>query len=203
MLERIFDTNNVVFRFFRTLGYIWWLHILWFICSPPVITIGAATTALCYSCMKLHKKEGYVTRNFFHSFKENFMQSTLLFLILTLICGILLTDLFLCGYMDKPLSHLIRYGAYALLAVYALTVIYVFAVQAKFVNPIRKTLAFSFVIASRYWKYTIQMLIIVALVIALNMTIVLFNFITLSIGIGIVAYIMAAYHNKVFDHILQ
>lgn len=170
MLERIFDTNNVVFRFFRTLGYIWWLHILWFICSLPVITIGA---------------------------------STLLFLILTLICGILLTDLFLCGYMDKPLSHLIRYGAYALLAVYALTVIYVFAVQAKFVNPIRKTLAFSFVIASRYWKYTIQMLIIVALVIALNMTIVLFNFITLSIGIGIVAYIMAAYHNKVFDHILQ
>lgn len=64
MLSRIFNVDNAVFRFFNTVGYIWWLHILWLLCSLPVITLGASTTALCYRCMKLHRKEGYPLRIF-------------------------------------------------------------------------------------------------------------------------------------------
>lgn len=203
MLDRIFDTDNVVFRFFNTVGYVWWLHILWLVCSLPVITMGASTTALCYSCMKLRNREGYVTRNFFHSFKENFRQSTILFLFFLITGGILLLDMVLCSKMDSVKGHLVRYGAIALMIPYSMTLLYAFALQAKFVNPVVKTLQYAFLTAGRYFGYTVQMFLVVAAVLMLNTTIVLANFITLSMGIGIVMYILSIYYNKIFSGILM
>lgn len=200
MLSRIFDADNVVFRFFTTLGYIWWLHILWLICSLPIITLGASTTALCYSSMKLRKQEGYVTRNFFKSFRENFVQSTILFVIFLAGGAILLADIILSNQMGGQLGGMFKAGAFVLLVPYSITLLYVFAVQARFVNSITRTIQYSFVLASKHFIYTIQMAILVGLVLYLNTTIVLANFITLSIGVGIIAYFMSAYYNRIFKH---
>lgn len=42
------------------------LSALWFICCVPLITIGAATTALYYSCVKaVRRDKGYLIRDFF------------------------------------------------------------------------------------------------------------------------------------------
>lgn len=202
MLDRIFDTDNVVFRFFNTVGYIWWLHILWLVCSLPIITIGASTTALCYSCMKLHNRDGYVTRNFFHSFKENFRQSTILFLFFLITGGILVFDLIVCSQMDSAVGYFVRYGAMALLIPYSITLLYAFAIQAKFVNPVTKTIKYAFLVAGKYFGYTLQMILVVAMVLMLNMTIVLANFITLTIGAGVVMYILSIYYNRIFSGML-
>lgn len=199
MLDKIFDTDNVVFRFFNTIGYVWWLHVLWLICSLPVITIGASTTALCYSCMKLHDREGYVTRNFFHSFKQNFRQSTILFLFFLITGGILVFDLIVCSRMDSVVGCFVKYGAIALLIPYSITLLYVFAVQARFFNPVTKTIKYAFLIAGKNFGYTLQMILIVAMVLMLNMTIVLANFITLTIGAGVVMYVLSIYYKKIFS----
>lgn len=202
MLNRIFNVDNAVFRFFQTVGYIWWLHILWLVCSLPIITIGASTTALCYSCMKLHRREGYATRNFFHSFKENFGQATILFLFFLVIGGILLADFVICGRMDSVTGGLFRCGAAALSIPYCMTLLYAFAVQAQFVNPLGKTLQYAFLAAGRYFRYTFQMALVVAAVLYLNTTIVLVNFITISFGIGAVAYILSLYYDKIFTELI-
>lgn len=202
MLSRILDMDNVVFRFFRKLGYVWWLHILWLVCSLPVITMGASTTALCYSCMKLHEKDEAVSRNFFHSFKENFRQSTILFLVFLVIGGVLLFDLVMCGQMDSLVGHFVKYGAIALMIPYLIMLLYVFALQAKFVNPVSKTIKYSLLVAGKYFGYTLQMVLIVGGLLALNTTIVLANFMTLSMGIGAAAYILASYYNKIFMKIM-
>ena len=199
MLSRIFDADNVVFRFFRTVGNIWWLHILWLVCSIPIITIGASTTALCYSSMKLRRQEGYITSNFFKSFKENFAQSTILFLIYTVALALLLADIVLGNQMGTQLGKALKYGSIAILVPYILSAVYVYAVQSRFVNPIGKTIQYSFMIALTHLKETIQIVILVGLVIWLNTTIVLFNFITITIGIGILFYFLSAYYNRVFS----
>lgn len=202
MLDRIFDTDNIVFRFFTKMGYIWWLHILWLVCSLPIITLGASTTALLFSCMKLRHGDGYVTQNFFASFKENFRQATILFLFFLITGGILLFDLVMCSQIDSALGHMIKYGAMALLIPYAITLLYAFALQAKFVNPVKKTLQYAFFAAWKYFRYTLQMIFVVALVLILNMTIVLVNFITLSIGIGIMSYVLSIYYDKIFSEMI-
>ena len=59
------------------------LNILWFICSLPIFTIGASTTALYYACLKvIRDEESHAWELFFRSFKENFKQATQLWLIL-------------------------------------------------------------------------------------------------------------------------
>lgn len=203
MLDRIFDADNVVFRFLGTVGYIWWLHVLWLLCSLPVITVGASTTALIYSCMKLHNKEGYVTRNFFHSFRENFIQSTILYILFLIAGALLLMDLVLSGQTASVSGRLVRYGAIAVLIPYSMTLLYVFAVQAKFINPVAKTLRYAFGISVKYFLYTLQIACVIVIFVVLNMTIVLANFITLSIGVGIVVYILSLYYNKIFSEMIE
>ena len=55
------------------------LNLLWVVCSLPVFTIGASTTALYYAALKMAKgEESYPARMFFRAFKENFRQATAL-----------------------------------------------------------------------------------------------------------------------------
>ena len=81
MWDRFFDLDNVVWRTIDKIGKIFLLNLLWLICSLSVFTIGASTTALIYTSMKLSDNEGYWHQNFFSSFKENFKQATALLFI--------------------------------------------------------------------------------------------------------------------------
>lgn len=96
MWDRFFDLDNVVWRTIDKIGKIFLLNLLWLICSLPVFTIGASTTALMYTSMKLSDNEGYWHQNFFSSFKENFKQATALFFIY-LAAGAFLAGDFLLG----------------------------------------------------------------------------------------------------------
>lgn len=199
MLERIFHSDNVVFRFLTTWGYVWWLHILWLICCLPVFTIGASTTALCYSCMKLRRQEGYATRNFFTSFWKNFLQATILFVIIAVVGAVLLVDLYAAAQMNTILGEILKFGIWILLIACGVILLYVFAIQAVFVNPVWKTLCYAFVLGSRYIKSTLKLFVIFVVVVLLNQTIVLANFLTLSMGVGIMVYVMSGVWNNIFE----
>ncbi len=139
------------------------LNVLWFICSIPIVTIGASTTALYYVCLKIVRgEEQYVIPMFFKSFKENFKQATQLWLIM-LGAGILLgTD----GYI---LSHLRTHSTgpaavlwtllFALLIAasiaYAIILLYVFPLTASVVNTNKAMLKNSFLIGTHYLFATI------------------------------------------------
>ena len=116
MWNRIFDVDNAVFRAIDTIGKIFILNLYWVICSLPIFTIGASTSALLYASMKLHDKEGYVTSNFFSSFKENFKQATEIWLIY-LVIGILLGFDFVMGNQAKDTLGVCMQGAAMILAI--------------------------------------------------------------------------------------
>jgi hypothetical protein len=99
MFHGLFGYDNAISKFFRTIGNIWYLHILWLVTSLPVITVGASTTALLYSMMKLHEEDGYPTENFFHSFKLNFRQATGLYLIYLAVGAVIAADLVIANQM--------------------------------------------------------------------------------------------------------
>ena len=57
------------------LVYACYLNLLWFVCSVPVFTIGASTTALYSVTLKIvREREGDLTRQFFKAFRENFVR---------------------------------------------------------------------------------------------------------------------------------
>ena len=58
MLQGFFNYDNPVWRFIGKLGDLILLNILWIVCSIPVFTIGASTTAVYYVTLKLARDEG-------------------------------------------------------------------------------------------------------------------------------------------------
>ena len=199
MLKYLFDVENPVFQAIYTVGKIAMLNFMWLICSLPVFTMGASTTALIYACMKLHRREGYIWSNFFTSFKENFKQSTVLFLLFLLAGVILGADMVLGNQSGTGYGRMMKIGACILAVPYALTLLYVFAVQSKFVNTVKDTIRYSFFVALRNCKDTFQLLILVVLTIWANTTVALVNYITIIFGIGALAYFCSAYYIRVFE----
>ncbi|MBR5355791.1 MAG: YesL family protein [Lachnospiraceae bacterium] len=180
-------------------GYIWWLNILWLVCSLPIITIGASTTALIYSCMKLHKEEGYATKNFFISFKENFKQSTIIWLIYVAVGAILTADLYFWKQQSNG-NKVVLGLSLAVLILYAISLSYVFAIQAKFVNSIKNTLLYSILLPFKNLKETILILVTLGTVLYFNVTTVfLVNFFTLNVGVGFIVFLLAVFYNAVFE----
>ena len=80
---RFFSYDSKFGQLFLRLSYACCLNVLWFICCLPVVTIGAATTALYYTSFKIAKTEGsYITVMFFRSFRRNFKQATVIWLVM-------------------------------------------------------------------------------------------------------------------------
>ena len=72
MFQNFFNSENPVFRFTGRVLDILVLSVMWVVCSLPIVTIGPASAALYYSCVKcLRYKEGGAYRSFLSAFKLN------------------------------------------------------------------------------------------------------------------------------------
>lgn len=201
-MKGIFSPDNPVVRFFVKLGYIWYLDILWLVTSLPIFTIGASTTALLYSSMKLQKEEGYPTKNFFHSFKENFKQATGIWMIYLGVGALLALDLIYWNKRGAGFSNLNMPWALSIAAciLYGISLSYVFAIQSKFVNTVRNTILYSILLPYRNLKQTILIAIVLIAVIYFNVTTVYaVNFMTLNFGVGLIAYLFGIFFSDVFE----
>lgn len=202
-MKGLFSPDNVIVRFFVKLAYVWWLNILWLVTSLPIFTIGASTTALIYSCMKLHKDEGYVTKNYFHSFKENFRQGTAIWLIYLAVGVVLAADIIFWNQQGDGAARVIWAVSLAVAIVYLASLLYVFAIQSKFVNTVKDTIHFSLILPYQHLKETILMVIVVIVVGWLNFnTIFLVNFLTISFGMGGICYLFSVYYLNIFKRYL-
>ena len=93
-MGNLFNLDSGFSKFMNRVSDLFLLNILWVICSIPIITIGASTTALySVNLNLLSENEGHITKAFFKAFKENFKKSTAIWLIVLLISTILVVNL--------------------------------------------------------------------------------------------------------------
>lgn len=118
------------------------LCLLWAAFCIPVLTIGAATTALFYTADKvIYREEGKLFSSFLHSFKQNFKQATLI--------GLLFGVIFLFLYLEVFFSYTLYLGGHlhitmfiVILAVTAIIIMwasYVFPYMAKYSDTTKQT----------------------------------------------------------------
>ena len=145
---KFFNIDNPVFRTISRIGDIFVLSFLWLVTSIPIFTIGVATTA-AYDCAFkiIRARDTNVFKDFFRSFKSNFRQSTLIFLILIPIGALLLFNLYFWAHSESEYSVAMNAVTLGLAVIYLAGALYVFPVQAMFENPIKKTLQTAFLMA--------------------------------------------------------
>ena len=163
-----FNYDSMFMRLLNRIGDVFILSVVFSICCIPVITIGPALTALYYTAMKgITVGEGYVTKYFFKSFRENFKQSVVIFLINAFALFVFGVDLWfwLKQWQEARLgiARIMIVVSVVLLMVAAMIFIFVFPLQAKFDNRIKVQIRNAFLLSIKFFPTTLVVLLITAL----------------------------------------
>ena len=162
-MNNLLNPEGKVMLFFTKIAYSAYLNILWFICSLPIVTLGASTTALFYVTLKMAKdEEGNVTKSFFRAFKGNFRKATIIWLILLALGIVLALDGYVFYHMRFENAFWTLGTAVFLvaLAAYAVVLMYVFPLLARFENTVKAMLFNSLMLGMRFLLCTAAMAVI-------------------------------------------
>lgn len=175
--------------------------LLWFICSIPIVTLGAATTALYEVLLKLQKdEEGAIGRAFFRGFRGSLKSATLVWmpiLAVELVFGLNLFYYAILGGGQYPVQSVL----FGILTVLALTAYgYVFPILAKFENTTAGTFRMAFLLALRNPGWTVVIAVLQILTVLICWGLLYFP---LLFMMGLTGYAQAAIFNRIFDRLID
>ena len=190
---KLFNLDSPLMQALGKMADLMWLNVLTLICCLPIITAGASLTALNYMALKIARNEEcYITKGFFKSFKENFKQATLIWLILLVAFAVLAGDFYIMWNSEGEFSKIL-WGV-----IMAVAIMLVFPVQAKFANPVFRTLKNAFLMSLMQFPKTILMVIMYAIPALLFFTVVQIMPICMMFGLSVPAWASAKLYNKFF-----
>ena len=126
----------------RIVRYIWNLFVLnicFILCCLPVITIGAAISAM-YAVFLNDFRESGVLRKFFGAFAENFKQATVIWLIFMALAAVLAANWYYLLTYSFGGNGLLLAVAAVVSGLYLSVVSFAFALQAKYENSPLQTM---------------------------------------------------------------
>lgn len=166
-MEKIFGLDSKFFKYGTIFCDYIIVVMLWLFCSIPIITIGASTTALYYvTTRQLSNREGYVTKDFFKSFKSNFIEATGVTLLMGIFLSVVLINIKFFT-PDSAINTVLYVLQYVLLYEILAFGIYVFPVLSRFDLKFKELLKTSFFMANRHLLTTFSCaLLIIASVLA-------------------------------------
>lgn len=179
------------------------LNFLTILFCIPLVTAGASLTAAHYVALKIRRGEGYVFRNFWKSFKENFKQSTIMWLIyVVLVAASVYSYLFMISNVGGTAGSLACAALFVGGIFISMTSVWVFPMQSKFINTIPTTIKNAFFMAFKYLFRTLLMLVINLLPIVLAL-VLSFQWwcLLLLFGFSVPIYLCAMLYDKKFEEI--
>ena len=139
------------------------LSLVYFVSCIPIITIGAASTALYYTVHKvLRHDRGYLFRDYLSSFRSNFRQVTPVWLAAAVIGGVLGADFYISSYYAKAENYFFALTVVVLLGitVWFAWVSYLFPYMARFENTRRQSMKNAILMVIVHLPMTVLMLIL-------------------------------------------
>ncbi len=192
-------------RFLRELCDLILLNVLWGLCSLPVITMGAATSAMyAVTLKKARNEEKSIIKEFFHSFKTNFLQATLLELIALAVGLIVYGDFVFAQAQEGTYRTLFLTVATIVALLLLIYLTFTFPQQAMFQNTLKKYIINAFALAFCAPFRMLLIWIIWAVPIGLillwpQMFINRLGFVWMMCGISGSAYLCSFVYRKIFD----
>ena len=191
----LFNYDNPIWRFVGRIWDLFILNLLWVLCSLPIVTFGASTTAMYYCTMKIarDRDSGGVLSMFFHSFKDNLLQSTIIWVIMAFVGGILLFDIRFFSFYSPIENTVLKMIIFT----------YIFPIQAKFIDPIKQTFKLALFMSVKHLIRTIiilagSVLILAAVYILIMRMPGVMSMLIFVLGSGISLF-QASQFNMIFD----
>ncbi len=196
--------DNRFFQFMSRLGDLIVLNVIFVISCIPLFTIGAALSALHTMIDKMSRgHESYIIRGYIQYLKENFKNSTIIWIVyLPIEAFLIIGGIYLAKYGS---SNGILYIPYIFVTMILLfSFLYSFALQAIFVNTFGQILKNSLLTALRHLPYTLFLGIIVFLPLCISFLLPDFLPVTLTywllISFSFSAWLCGFIYRKVFAY---
>lgn len=197
-MGKLFNIDSPVMRFLGKVADLMILNLVTLVCCIPIVTIGASLTAMHYVLLKMVRdQESYIVRSFFKSFKANFKQATVIWLMILLVLAIFTVDLrIINSSMDFP--QILKVMLYALFMVTYMVLCYVFPVLSRFDNTVIKTLKNALFMAILSFPKTVLMMVVYLLPLAALYFVIAAAPLVFLFGISLPAYVSAMLYNGTF-----
>jgi len=142
------------------------LSLLWFLFSIPIITAGAATSALFYvTTRRIAGREGYITSDFWKGFTSSFKRATILWLIILVLFTVVVLNLLNLHAVGRLAT--VVFGAQIIVLIQiAFMSTFLFPMTARFDMTIRQTIKSSFLMANRHLLTSITSVVLLVALLA-------------------------------------
>ena len=198
----IFEEGSPYLRFLNKVADLLILNLITLVMCVPIVTIGAALTAMHYVLLKMVRgEEGYIVRSFFRSFKREFGQATILWILFVALGVLMGSNMVLVlegsGHYPIWLPSSILVAAVLELII----MIYTFALLSRFDNSVYHTLLNAVTLTFSELPRSLAMAVITLTpAIAALTTTVLLPFLVLF-GLSVPGYAFAMVYNPIFRKI--
>lgn len=198
-MGKIFDMDSPVMRFLNRVGDLLILNILMMICCIPVITIGAAYTAMHYVILKMIRgEEGYLFKGFFKSFIRNFKQATILWIIMLLVIAVYVGDILIFNFSGIVFPKALVVAVVAVAIFLIMVATYIFPLLARFDNTVKNTIKNAVIFAFANLPKTLAMVVIYALPLVIGYFSTYSYIFIFMFGISLPAYGAAWIYSGIF-----
>ena len=178
------------------------LNLITLLMCVPVITAGASLTAMHYVLLKMVRgQEGYIVRSFFRSFKRNFLQATILWLIFAALWALMGSNLYMIvtgsGRYPTWLPASILVAGLMLIMI----MIYTFAMLSRFESTVIGTLINAVSLMFSELPRSLEMLVIAVLPIAALVFVPVLVPVLILFGISVPGFACAMVYDPIFRKI--
>lgn len=168
VMGNLFSIDSPLMRGMSKIADIMILNLLAIVTCIPIITIGASMSAMHYVLIKLSRNEGTsVLQMYFKSFKENFFQATALWLVNVIALAFFIYDMYVFFFAEIFLPMPVFICVVAVGVLFMMTCMYFYPLQARFINPVSRTIKNSFFVMVLNFPKSVGTILLYAIPVAM------------------------------------
>lgn len=203
-MSKIFHPDSPLLRFLDKVADVMILNLVFIATAIPVVTLGAALTALNYTAMKIVSGESTsVASDYLRSFRTNFKQATLLGLAVVGLALVLAAWYVVVDNLDVPvIVRIVLLVVFYLVAFrFVLATLYVFPYNATFENTVLEVLNNSRLMSLRHLFGSLAIAAVTALPVVVTVfypRVAVYGLLWFLIGFAGIAVVNAVLFTRIF-----
>lgn len=187
-------------RFLEIVFYLWVLNVITLILCLPIVTMGAALTAMNHQLYLIAKnEEGYVVKGYFKDFASNFKRSTPAGLLMAVVGGVLGYDFYIFATRPGQFNTWFRCGIVAVAVLYLFVLVYLFPILARYDCTLKMAFKNSLFMAIYKLFYSIPMVTLMLMPWILTAIVTNFFFWDILFGLSLPAFLNVFMYRRIFE----
>ena len=198
----IFEEGSPFQRFLNKMADLLILNIITVLTCLPIITAGAAFTAMHYVLLKMVRgEEGYILKSFFRSFKREFRQATFLWILYVALAALMASNLVLVLQGSGRYPIWLPSSIVVVAVLELMFMIYTFAMLSRFDNSIYHTLLNAVTLTFSELPRSLEMAVITLVPLAALFRVSILLPVLILFGFSVPGYACAMVYDPIFRKI--